>query len=268
MPEGDSLRLAARRVEPVLGGETMTAFWARKLRGHRPRPGQRILDVRSHGKLLLIEFDRGLTLTTHLGMSGSWSTAGPDRAIDPIREPRLRVAISTRLGHALCRDAPRIETFLRTPSASAPHLDPTTNLGPDLLARPLDVDRIVTRARRDPDALVVDTLLDQGVAAGIGNVYASEVLHVGSRWPFTLTAELTDAELARLFTIAADLLHRNADRDRGRRRTTPHGGAFVYDRYRLPCRRCGTAVERSRDGRDGRTTYWCPRCQPPPVRPD
>ena len=60
MPEGDTLRRAAHRVGEVLANEELIDFWARKLRGHRPRAGQRIVSVEARGKNLLIGFDNGL----------------------------------------------------------------------------------------------------------------------------------------------------------------------------------------------------------------
>ena len=111
MPEGDSLRRAETLLAPVLEGEIVTDIWFRKLRGHRPRKGQRIERVDAVGKHLLIEFDRKLTLRTHLGMSGSWRIQ-PTSSATP-SNPRLRVLIETGRGTALCFAAPTIDTFVR-----------------------------------------------------------------------------------------------------------------------------------------------------------
>ncbi len=129
------------------------------------------------------------------------------------------------------------------------------------------------RARLPASDFIADALLDQEVAAGIGNVYKSEVLHRHGVWPFTSVAELDDAMLVALFATASRLLWRNSRRSAPRRTTTAPTAAdvqrvdntFVYHRYRAPCRRCGTPIERSYEGRYGRSTYWCPRCQ---TRPD
>ncbi len=75
MPEGDTLRRIELLLAPLLDGQVLETVWFRKLLGYAPRPGQRIEQVRAVGKHLLIDFDRSLTLDTHLGMAGSWRTA-------------------------------------------------------------------------------------------------------------------------------------------------------------------------------------------------
>jgi len=125
------------------------------------------------------------------------------------------------------------------------------------------VRRMTTIASPDDD--IADVLLDQRVAAGIGNVYKSEVLWACRLHPLTPLADV-DADLRRrLLETAATQLQANLTT---RRRTTvagPPGSLAVYHRARRPCRRCGTPIRWQRTGRDHRSTYWCPRCQPAPV---
>lgn len=260
MPEGDTLARARLRLEPILGGQPLTEFWARKLRGVRPRMGHRIEAVRTHGKHLLIDFDDGLTLDTHLGMGGSWRAHPSGSEIDrSLRNPRLRVRISTPAGNALCFGAPTIQTYARSASVT-----PLSGLGPDLMITEPDYDEIVSRARRHgaPDEVLAETLLEQGVAAGIGNIYRSETLFVAGLHPETPTSSVTDEELRRVFELASKLMRANARTERQRRSTAPGADTFVYERWRKPCRRCSTPIERSYETRDGRSTYWCPTCQP------
>ncbi len=282
MPEGDTIHQARRRIAPVLEGRTLDRFWARKLRGHPPRIGQRIDAVRVHGKHLLIDLDRDLTLQVHLGMGGRWSAAPGETDSDETferhrRNPRLRLYLATDLGLVLCYSAPTIQTYLRRDGESG-HLTPVSNLGPDLCvpddaAGPVVAEAVARlRARLPPSELITDALLDQEVAAGIGNVYRSEVLFRHGVHPFTPVGDLDDDVLAALYTTAARLLWRNARSAGPRRTTTAPSSAgfgrgdntFVYHRFRAPCRRCETPVERSYEGRLGRSTYWCPRCQPEP----
>lgn len=281
MPEGDTIHLARQRVAPVLEGRTLDRFWAGKLRGHRPRVGQQIDAVRVHGKHLLIDFDRDLTLQVHLGMAGRWSVpqgvADSDETFARYRRnPRLRLYLATNAGVALCYAAPTIQTFVR--SDDPRHLTPLSNIGPDLCVADADAAPVVAeavrrlRARLPGTDLVADALLDQEVAAGIGNVYKSEVLFRHGVWPFTPLDQVDDETASSLFATASQLLWRNSRRPGPRRTTTaPTAGdalrmdnTFVYHRHRAPCRRCGTPIERSYRGRYGRSTYWCPRCQPEP----
>ncbi|MCB0994774.1 MAG: hypothetical protein KDB21_06770 [Acidimicrobiales bacterium] len=263
VPEGDTIHRARLRLEPILTGQVVEEFWARKLRGPKPRAGQRVEGVRAHGKHLLVDFDRDLTLDVHLGMAGVWRDRPPGTDVEALRRnPRLRVLISTAKGHAICYSAPTIQSFVRTQDVT-----PVSALGPDLTQPAPDLDAVLHRARSlcEPEAALTEVLLDQYVAAGVGNVFKSEALHVCGLWPFTPLAALDDAAVTELFRVAARQLQVNARDGHQQRATTPHGGLFVYGRWRQPCRRCATPIVRSYRGPSGRSTYWCPRCQPEPV---
>ncbi len=262
MPEGDSIHRARMRLEPMLAGEALTYFWAARLYGHAPRPGQSIEAVRAHGKHLFIDFDRSLTVDTHLGMNGSWRvTTDEGELTRSARNPRLRLIVSTVRGHALCFAAPEIRSFLRTTD------DPMSRLGPDLTAPAPDLIAAADRAReRPPTTLLTDLLLDQSVASGVGNIFKSETLFVSRLFPFLTNADLTPEQVVDLLGVAADLLSRNAQSADQQRSTTgftapPSDRFFVYRRWRRPCHRCGYPIERDYRGSPPRRTYWCPRCQ-------
>jgi len=291
VPEGDTIHQARLRLLPILEHSTVVRFWVRKIRGYRPRAGQRIETVRVHGKHLLVDFAPALTLQVHLGLGGWWNVEPGVTDDDNIlaqhrRDPRLRVYLATDRGIAVCYGAPTIQTFVRGDDDGAPldgtsvpsALTPLTNLGPDLRVdddgRSAVVEQAVarTRARRPGSELMMDLLLDQQVAAGAGNVYKSEVLFLERIWPFTPVSELDDKTLETVFKTASRLLWINSQRADSQRTTTPfsgnfsdlHGGVFVYQRFRAPCRRCETPIKRTYSGRYGRSTYWCPRCQREP----
>ncbi|MEZ5342620.1 MAG: DNA-formamidopyrimidine glycosylase family protein [Acidimicrobiales bacterium] len=257
MPEGDTLRQAAALLSPVLDGREVTEIWFRKLRGHRPRAGHRIDYVEAVGKNLLVHFERNLTLRTHLGMTGSWRRSGPD--IPAPSDPRLRILIRTDVGTALCFAAPSIETFVRTAAFS-----PLAHLGPDVSDDGFNSEVAVARTRQFAGSgLVAEALLDQRVAAGIGNVFKSEVAFLAGVHPFSPVESLTDAALHQLWVIAHQQLVDN--RERNARKTTSvliPGRMYVYGRFRQACRRCSDSVLYSAAGEvTERSTYWCPRCQ-------
>lgn len=263
MPEGDSLRRAAATIRPVLMGEPLTDAWFKKLRGHRPRQGDLVTEVTAAGKYLVVSFDRELDLITHLGMSGSWRAQSLDRPVP--RSPKLRVVLATERGRALCFAAPTIETHIRRAGTS-----PVGRLGPDLSDDEVDIDEIVQRSRAGSQSRTVsDLLLDQHVAAGVGNVFKSEALFVRGIHPFRTVGELTDDELRELWSAAHEMLR--ANRDRRQRVTTGGRGAerfYVYGRGRAGCRVCDNAI--SYDGAGSQTqrsTYWCPGCQRRTVPP-
>ena len=140
------------------------------------------------------------------------------------------------------------------------------HLGPDLCVAGVDLDLAVRRMDTiaSPDDDIADVLLDQRVAAGVGNVFKSEVLWACRLHPLTPLGRVDEAMRRTLLETAATQLQANLTT---RRRTTvagPPGSLAVYNRARRACRRCGTPHRRTRTGRDNRSTYWCPRCQPAP----
>ena len=141
-------------------------------------------------------------------------------------------------------------------------------LGPDLLADEPDLDEAVSRLL-DPSRrslTIGEALLDQTAAAGVGNVYRSEVLATNRVSPFVTVGDLGRDELERLVVAARDLLRVNVG---GGERVTVPGASprtrWVYGRAGRPCRRCGTLIRSMPIGEPPRRLYWCPRCQPPAV---
>jgi endonuclease-8 len=149
----------------------------------------------------------------------------------------------------------------------APGPSHVAHLGPDLCTPEPDLDDAVARMAQlhQPTDEIADVLLDQRVAAGIGNVYKSEVLWARRVSPFAPLASLDDDVRRVLVDTAHRLLRANLGS--GARETVP-AGLGVYGRARQPCRRCGTPIRMRRQGPQVRSTYWCPRCQPEPVSPD
>jgi endonuclease-8 len=225
--------------------------------------GSTVESVEARGKHLLMGFDCGLTLHCHLRMTGSWHVYPVgERWRKPARQARLVLEAGDRL--AVCFNAPVLELVETRRLASLPSL---AGLGPDVLAPgPLDLGRVRARARaRAPERPTVgELLLDQGVAAGIGNIYRCETLFICRVSPDTPSGDLDDATIDRLWSTASRLMAQNAAgsaiaRDLGGGPERP----WVYRRTGRPCRRCGTLIRRAELGREARTVYWCPACQPP-----
>lgn len=258
MPEGDTIHRAANRMRPALAGFTVTRFEAARLVGDRPRVGERIESVEARGKHLLIEFSGGLVLRTHMKMSGSWHLY---REGERWRKGAhlARAVVGADSGWvAVCFQAPVVETFHR----SAPEPDALAGLGPDLTAVDPDLDLVLARVpnHADGETQVADALLDQRIAAGIGNVYKSEVLFLHGIDPFTPVRDVAPDRLREVYETAHRLLRANLDTAR---RVTYRNGVAVYGRKDQPCPRCGTSVRMRRQGPMARSTYWCPTCQPP-----
>ncbi len=275
MPEGDTLSRIAVALRPYLAGRVVKAARARL-----PGPqvsrivGQKIDAVDAVGKNLLIRFEGGLELRTHLGLHGSWHRYRPG---ETWRRPASRAALVIEVpgAVAVCFDAPVVELF----EARTEPIHPTlSTLGPDLLDDDFDMAEAIRRLK-DPsraDTAVGDALLDQRVVAGIGNVFKSEIPFIERVSPFAKLGTLDGATLRRILTTAREQLQANARPDAPAGRTTtvdPKTGAklapsrlWVYDRAGRPCHRCGTLIRSGPQGGDlPRTTYWCPSCQADPA---
>lgn len=263
MPEGDTIHRAAARLRPALEGARLHQLVVPRRPGPLPRPGTVIDAVRAQGKHLLVAFADGRTLQTHLGMTGSWHLY---RSGQPWQKPRhlARAVIEVPEWVAVCFSAPTVR-LLSSPADVGLTLG---HLGPDLCAlddaaRPAALDAAVARMEvvADPGADIADVLLDQRIAAGIGNVYKSEVLWACELDPFTPVRSVATEVRRALLEVATDQLQANLGPGR---RTTVRGGLAVYGRARRPCRRCEAPVRRRLSGPHQRSTYWCPGCQRSP----
>ncbi len=266
MPEGDTLHRAANRLRPALAGATLVRFEAPRLLGDRPTPGLLIDDVEAVGKHLLVHFDGGLTLRTHLGMPGSWHLY-PTGA--RWRKPRhlLRCLVAVEGWEAVCFQAPQVQTYRRDKPGGplGTGRDPVAHLGPDLCTPEPDVDEALRRyaTQTAPDTPISVALLDQRLASGIGNVYKSELLHRLRVDPFVSVGEVPEPVRRELLAVANRLLLHNLTTTRRTTVAGPAGSVAVYGKARRPCPRCGTPIRRAYQGDANRSTYWCPRCQPP-----
>jgi endonuclease-8 len=126
-------------------------------------------------------------------------------------------------------------------------------LGPDILAKPPDFDAMIANLRRDPRRAVGDSLLDQRLVAGIGNLWKAEALWEARLSPWRPVAEVSDDELRAVLEAAHELMTASVETGRERR--------VVYNRAGRGCRRCGTPIEARGQGENNRTAYWCRQCQ-------
>jgi endonuclease-8 len=269
MPEGDTVHRIARVLVRELQGRTLARVLVRD-RGDVPElEGRTVEAVEARGKHLLVHIEGDWTLRVHLGMKGRWRRRH-------VRE-RMPHAVSALLvtGETafICEHAYTAQLMRTAALRTHPRIG---RLGPDLLADPPDVETAVRRARLPAYANreIGDLLLDQRVAAGIGNVYKSEVLFECRVHPRTRAGRLTEDTLRALFEKAAHLMRLNLLTRRRtavplkRRPTASTQRLWVYMRHGRPCLDCGTAIERFLQGDMGRSTYFCPHCQPqldPPV---
>lgn len=246
MPEGDALHRAARRLQ-VLVGETV------EVDAPHPRAaatgvaerldGRRLEAVEAVGKNLFFRFDGGLVLRSHLRMRGRWTVR--ERGAATRGRPWLVVRGGTR------------EAVLWGGSVLELNVRAAARLGPDILADPPDVDRMLFRFRRaEPRRAVGEALLDQRLVAGIGNVWKAESLWRAGVSPWRPLGKVSDDELRRILGEAARLMRSSLETGREER--------AIYRAAGRPCPRCRTIVRSRGQGDDNRTAYWCPACQPGP----
>ena len=259
MPEGDTIFRTAQSLRRWIGGRTITATRDRVTGLHSDRlVGSTLEQVETRGKNLLIAFSPiGLTLHTHMRMTGSWHVypAGM-KWKRPERQMKLLLESEGRL--AVCFNAPVIEL---NPTTDEHRNTAITSLGPDVLAIPLDIPAILRRARTWPRELAIgEMLINQRVLCGIGNIYRAETLFLCAVHPWTPQSLVSDDALAALVRTAADLMHANLvsiDRNFGSGPDRP----WVYRRTGRPCRRCTTPIAARAQGPAVRMAYWCPACQ-------
>jgi endonuclease VIII len=248
MPEGDSVHRHATQLRPHLVGKPLVAVYQRGLLVPR-LAGASVTAIEPHGKHLLIETDHGVVAHIHLGMNGGWRRVRRPLADEwPIK--RADLALVTAEDVLLCR-ARTVELVRAGFVKSHPAL---RALGPDLLGDSVDMDDIIARARRgDGRRPIADVLLDQQVAAGIGNIYKNETLFFEKTDPHAPVGELDDATLRRLYARARELLTMSVG---GRRHRM-----WVYRRRGQPCHACRTAIAGELTMPLARQTFWCPKCQ-------
>jgi endonuclease VIII len=244
MPEGDSLHRAARRLQSLVG---------ERIEAESPHPrgavtgvaervdGLRLEAVEAVGKNLLLRFEGGVVLRSHLRMRGRWFVR--PRGSPVLGRPWL-VLRGERL-EAVQVNGPVLELNQRA----------VRRVGPDILDRPPNLDAMVARLRGEhPGREVGDALLDQRLVAGIGNMWKAEALWRAEVSPWLPLGDITDEELRRVLDEAARMMRGSVDGVRGTR--------SVYRKAGRPCPRCGEAIRSRGQGDGNRIAYWCSRCQP------
>ena len=169
MPEGDTVYALARRLESALDDRVLTHGELRvPAHATDDLAGRTVLAHVTHGKHLLTRLSGGLTLHTHLRMSGSWTISAAGRWLPRTVMPDVRVVLRTEGPAAYGVLLPVVE-LLRTRDESSA----TGHLGPDPLRDDWDIDEAVRRMTAEQDRPLVAALLDQRCVAGFGNLWAN-----------------------------------------------------------------------------------------------
>ncbi len=271
MPELPEVETAARQLREWVQGRRVTAARAEKtrvVRGQDPQAlasivGHRLLSIERLGKWMLLSFDRGAGLLSHLGMTGKWLRRSRGEASGP----HVRASLEFEGGVLLDYRDPRLfGRLLAGPPEELRRQPALASLGPDPLS---GVDaRTLTAALSGTRRSIKEALMDQHTLAGLGNIQVSESLFRAQLHPEKSAETLTRVEVERLSRAIEASLRFTLEHERGEEPIDyiEEGGAnffLVYGRAGEPCPTCKTPLERIVQG--GRSTFFCPTCQPGPT---
>ncbi len=257
MPEGDTIHHAAMRIRSVLERRVPQEILAPQPRHRHDRwperlEGRALSAVDAHGKHLFLRFEGGLTLHSHLRMSGSWDVY---RRGQPWRRPlgRAWLVIRSDGSEVVEFDGPVLELLSDARARRDPRL---ARLGPDVLGEHFDQELFLRNLRaEDPRRPIGDSLLNQRILAGIGNLWKAEACFAAGVDPWRATGEVDDEQARAIVAYARERMSQSA-RDGFEARPRA-----VYRRGGEPCPRCGTPIRQRGQWEDNRLTFWCPGCQ-------
>lgn len=271
MPEMPEVEVIRRGLAPRLLGRAIlaVAVGEKRLRRESPPgefarwlPGRPVLKLERRGKYLLFHLQGGVTLLLHLGMTGRL-------LLLPAASPTLPHAhLTFHLERGLdlvFQDVRRFGQALVFPPGATPA--PLRLVGREPFSRKVTPEWLVEQARARSRALK-SFLMDGRVLAGIGNIYASEILYAARLHPSAPVGRLALGDWSLLLQETRRILRAAiaaggttvADYQNSRGKT----GLFqlellVYGRGGEPCVSCGRPIDRISQG--GRSTFFCPHCQ-------
>jgi formamidopyrimidine-DNA glycosylase len=271
VPELPEVETVVRGLRAPLIGHTVLSIWSdwhRTLRTPAAADfatrivGQTFRAVRRRAKYILCDLDHDI-LIVHLKMTGRLYVTADDAAHDADHWVHFRAQLNG--GQQLRFSDARKFGFVALVS-SLEEIAP--NLGPEPLEDDFTAEVLAERLQKR-GAGIKGVLLDQGVLAGVGNIYADEALWRSHIHPLRSANGLSSAELVALHTairesLAGGIEHEGASVNWYRKPDGTTGEAqehfHVYDRGGQPCHRCGTLISKTRVA--GRGTHFCPQCQP------
>jgi formamidopyrimidine-DNA glycosylase len=286
LPEVETIKLGLAR---LITGKTIS-----KVRSNNPKSfpntdvdvkrfllGSKIRVVDRRGKALIIDLDSGYSLLIHLKMTGQlvyddnhvhFGAGHPtDSLISKLPDKSTRVVIGFSDKSKLYFNDQRKFGWMRLhPSAAIGDLSFFKRLGPEPLSTDFSWQELRDRLSLRPRSPIKAVLLDQGIIAGIGNIYADESLWGAKIHPATPVSALKDSDYKRLHKSLLEILKLSLDQGGSTDRTYVDAEgkkgnylqfARVFRRQGKPCPRCGRAIIKIRLA--GRGTHLCPNCQKP-----
>jgi formamidopyrimidine-DNA glycosylase len=215
--------------------------------------GSRLEDTRRHGKNLFVKLSGGKWLLLHFGMSGFLKSYRK-----PSEEPpHQRLVMELDDGSNLAYDSQRLlgtVSVVESPEEYARR----KGLGPDALSDRMSAETLA-ELLEGSRATMKSALMDQGRIAGLGNVYTDEALFQAGIHPRRRAGELSKKGVKRLYRTMTRVLRKAIDFGADAS-NAPRSWLLPRREDGAECPRCGGSIERTKIS--GRTTYFCPRCQP------
>ncbi len=240
--------------------------------------GATITAVRRRAKVLLLDFDSGYTLVTHLKMTGQLVYRGDevfgaghpnDSLVGPLPDRSTRVTLEFRDGSKLFFNDQRKFGWMKLyPTIEVETIDFMQKVGPEPLEDDFTAEAFRERFRRRARTSIKAALLDQTVVAGVGNIYADESLWGARIDPRRLVAQVSDQEFALLFhelrAVMNLAIEKGGSTDRNYVDAEGKKGSYmdfarVFRREGQACPRCGAAIDKIKHA--GRGTHLCAQCQ-------
>jgi endonuclease-8 len=257
VPEGDSIRRVATALAPLVG-QTLERVTTQGI--VRDLAGRSVTAVHPHGKHLMIDLDDQTQLRMHLGMNGRvrrYDRAEGEAVVARMSPGRASLVLVTASLVVIWITAPTVEIASRRAPMRGIAV---ASLGPDVLAADFDPVVAAERAAAHAPAPVGVVLLDQRVAAGIGNIWKCESLYACGVDPRTPVGDLTTSTLAEIYSAARRLMLASVTSTAGR---ASRDRFAVYSRTNQPCARCASPISAYLMGDPPRWTWSCPACQRP-----
>jgi formamidopyrimidine-DNA glycosylase len=267
MPELPEVEAAKRSLEKTVLDKVVARSEVLRpvaVRTHTPKEFSRILEGRKisgvdrRGKALLIGFDREWTLVFHFKLWG-WVRYHPST---PKADSATTAMVYFRDGSGMEFRELQLSTLDLVRSAELGQVDFLAEMGLEPLSNELTLSRFRSLVRGRGN--IKNVLSDQTRIAGIGNLWAHEILHAAGILPQRKADSLSEAEVEKLYKAMREVLKKAVDLG-GEPEFQDALGNFgryplaVYNRENQPCPRCGRKIVHTRLG--GRPSYYCPNCQ-------
>ena len=273
MPELPEVEHVVRALRPAIIGARILAA---ELNLKRIAPGisrpafarqlhnLRITAVGRRGKYILMEFETGRVLMTHLRMTGKFVCLSVDQALPPYAHVVFHLDDERRLVFCDMRQFGRMR-IITNPRRPPKEL---LALAPEPLSDEFTEEYFMETLSRSHRSLK-QLLLDQTKVLGLGNIYAGEALFLAGVSPLKEAHRLSKQRAQRLHQTVREVLQEAIDAGSTLRISMDDGnGSYfgrterfwrVYERAGEPCVNCGAKIRRIVQG--ARSTYYCPRCQ-------